>query len=98
MPYTEFFELRDKGYIIESTGWHLYNLANDEAFEYLCEYMVQEIRDNGVDVYRQDCNMDNLKMYWELNETEDRKGLTENKYIVNYLAYFDYLMEQCPAC
>ena len=95
-PYTEFFELRDKGYIIEYTGWHLYNLANDEAFEYLCEYMVQEIRDNGVDVYRQDCNMDNLKMYWELNETEDRKGLTENKYIVNYLAYFDYLMEQCP--
>ncbi len=89
-------ELRDQGYIIEYTGWHLYNLANDEAFEYLCDYMVREIRENGVDVYRQDCNMDNLKMYWELNETEDRKGITENKYIVNYLAYFDYLMEQCP--
>ncbi len=95
-PYTEFFELRDKGYIIEYTGWHLYNLANDEAFEYLCEYMVQEIRDNGVDVYRQDCNIADLQMYWELNEAEDRRGITENKYIVNYLAYFDYLMEQCP--
>ena len=95
-PYTEFYELRDKGYIIEDKGWHLYNLANDEAFEYLCEYMVQEIRDNGVDVYRQDCNIADLQMYWELNEAEDRRGITENKYIVNYLAYFDYLMEQCP--
>ena len=95
-PYTEFFELRDKGYIIEYTGWHLYNLANDEAFEYLCDYMVREIRENGVDVYRQDCNIANLQRYWERNETEDRKGITENKYIVNYLAYFDYLLEQCP--
>ena len=95
-PYTEFYELRDKGYIIEDKGWHLYNLADDEAFEYLCEYMVQEIRDNGVDVYRQDCNIADLQMYWELNEAEDRRGITENKYIVNYLAYFDYLMEQCP--
>ena len=58
--------------------------------------MVQEIRDNGVDVYRQDCNIADLQMYWELNEAEDRRGITENKYIVNYLAYFDYLMEQCP--
>ena len=95
-PYTEFYELRDKGYIIEDEGWHLYNLANDEAFEYLCEYMAREIRENGVDVYRQDCNIANLQRYWERNETEDRKGITENKYIVNYLAYFDYLLEQCP--
>lgn len=94
--YTEFYELREKGYIIENSGWHLYDLSNPEALDYLCEYMVREINENGVDIYRQDFNIDTLKEYWVIKDRTygaDREGISENQYVQGYLYYFDYLLE-----
>jgi len=76
-----------------SGGDFLWNLANDDAFRYLCAYISTSIKDIGVTVYRQDFNTDAL-YYWnwgDKNLYDGRKGITENHYITNLYAYLDYL-------
>ncbi|MEN6308568.1 MAG: alpha-galactosidase [Anaerohalosphaeraceae bacterium] len=53
------------------------------------------ITDEGVDLYRQDFNIDPLG-HWRANDTEDRQGITENKYVAGYLAYWDELLRRHP--
>lgn len=75
---------------------NMFDLSNDEALQFLCEYITEQIQRNGVDVYRQDCNFSSLMENWKEGESEDRIGMVENKYVVNYLKFFDYLLEHCP--
>ena len=42
---------------------------------------------------RQDFNIDPLS-FWQKNDTEDRRGITENKYVMGYLGYFDELLRR----
>ena len=75
---------------------NMFDLSNDEALQFLCEYIVEQIERNGVSVYRQDCNFSSLMENWKKGESENRIGMVENKYVVNYLRFFDYLLEHCP--
>jgi alpha-galactosidase len=71
-------------------------LSNDEATDWLIDYICNHITENGVDIYRQDCNLNggaSLKSYWQSIEEEGRKGYVENRYIINYLRYFDAILE-----
>lgn len=73
----------------------LYNFANDEAVDYLCELIVTSLKDNGVSLYRQDFNIAPVE-FWETADKEyydGRKGITENHYITNEYRYLDYLTE-----
>lgn len=85
----------------ENDGWllsggdYLWNLANDDAFRYLCAYISTSIKDIGVDIYRQDFNTDAL-YYWnwgDENLYDGRTGITENHYVTNLYAYLDYLLQ-----
>ena len=38
--------------------WLLFNLADPKACEWLCQYYGKMIEDNGIDYYRQDCNIE----------------------------------------
>lgn len=89
-------QFKDTDYIMNEPGWQCFNLSNDEAAQWLTDYMIKSIRDNGVDVYRQDCNINqpSLKMFWESIEEEGKKGYTENQYVKNYLKYFDSIVEE----
>ena len=93
------FYNRFKGtdYIIEAlSGWHCFNLSNDEATDWLIEYMCEQLTANGVDIYRQDCNLNDgasLRSYWNSITEENRTGYVENRYIINYLRYFDAILE-----
>ena len=51
------------------------------------------IDDEGIDLYRQDYNIDPLP-FWRNNDAPDRQGITENKYVVGYLAYWDGLLAE----
>ena len=52
----------------------------------------------GFRVYRQDFNMDPLP-YWRHNDTEDRQGITEIRYIEGVYAYWDRIRATWPdAC
>lgn len=95
---TDFYELKDGEYIIKDRGWHLFNLSDEDALAYLCEYMSGEIQKNGVGIYRQDCNVEapSLMTFWSKLNTEGRVGYTENRYVIGYLTYFDYLLEHNP--
>ena len=73
----------------------LFNLADDEARSWLTDTLVRFIRTNGVDVYRQDFNMDPLE-YWRRHDAPGRRGYTENRYITGLYALWDALAAEIP--
>jgi len=73
----------------------LLNLGDPAATRWLTDYIGKFITDQGVDLYRQDFNVDPLKA-WEKNDAPDRQGMTENLYVQGYLAYWDGLLRQHP--
>lgn len=74
---------------------YMFNLADDRARAWLKETLIQFIRSNGIDVYRQDFNFDPLP-YWRENDEEGRKGLIEMKYIAGLYDLWDSLTEAFP--
>jgi len=73
----------------------LLDLGNPSARHWLVEHIDKLIVDNGIGLYRQDFNIDPLE-FWRSNDAEDRQGITENKHIVGYLAYWDELRRRHP--
>lgn len=73
----------------------LLNLGNAEAWAWAVERFSGLIESEGVDVYRQDYNIDPLS-YWRANDAENRQGITENHYVTGYLAYWDELRRRHP--
>lgn len=73
----------------------MWNLANEEAFDFYCEYLLNSMKENGVTVYRQDFNFAPLE-YWQKADEEfygGRTGICENRYVTNLYRYLDYLTE-----
>ncbi len=73
----------------------MWNLANEDAFKYYCEYLLNSMKENGVTIYRQDFNFPPLK-YWQKADNEyydGRTGICENHYVTNLYRYLDYLTE-----
>ena len=73
----------------------LLNLGNDEARQWLTEHVDQLLNEQGIDLYRQDFNMDPLE-FWRKNDAPDRQGITEIKHVTGYLAYWDELRRRHP--
>ncbi|HZT43043.1 MAG TPA: alpha-galactosidase [Chthonomonadaceae bacterium] len=74
----------------------LLDLGNPEAWRWLVDHVDRLLTDNGIDVYRQDFNMDPLP-FWQANDAPDRQGITEIKHVMGYLAYWDELRRRHPA-
>jgi alpha-galactosidase len=74
----------------------LLNLGNDEARSWLIERVDWLLTEQGIDLYRQDFNMDPLD-FWRKNDAPDRQGITEIKHVTGYLAYWDELRRRHPA-
>lgn len=75
--------------------WRLLNLGNSQAWQWLADHVDKLIKEQGVDLYRQDFNMDPL-YFWRANDAEDRQGITEIRYVTGYLAYWDELRRRHP--
>jgi alpha-galactosidase len=73
----------------------LLNLGNDEARAWLTEHVDRLITEQGIDLYRQDFNMDPLG-YWRANDAPDRQGITEIRHVTGFLAYWDELLRRHP--
>ena len=73
----------------------LFDLSSDDAFEWLRVKLTHLIRENGIDVYRQDFN-ENPLGFWRLHDAPDRKGYTENRYITNLYRLWDALLDEFP--
>ncbi len=73
----------------------LLNLGNPEALKWVTKHIGDKIAEQGIDLYRQDYNIDPLP-FWRSNDAPDRQGFTENKYVTGYLAYWDALRKRFP--
>jgi len=73
----------------------LLNLGDPAARAWITDTVSRFITEQGVDLYRQDFNVDPLNA-WRRNDAPDRQGMTENLYVQGYLAYWDALLRQHP--
>jgi len=73
----------------------LLNLGNPAARQWLTEHVDRLLTAQGIDLYRQDFNIDPLS-YWQKNDADDRQGITENHHVAGYLAYWDELRRRHP--
>ena len=82
-------------WILGGKNGGLVNLGNRDAWKWIVDRIDSLIKSEGVDVYRQDFNIDPLG-YWRGADAPDRQGITENKHASGYLAYWDELVRRNP--
>lgn len=71
-------------------GGTLLDLGNPEARRWLTDHISNLLIEQGIDLYRQDFNIDPLG-FWRANDADDRQGITEIKHVEGYLAFWDEL-------
>ena len=76
-------------------GGKLLDLGNRDARHWLTDHVDKLITRQGIDLYRQDFNMDPLG-YWRARDAADRQGMTENLYVQGHLEYWDELRRRHP--
>ena len=77
----------------ENKNIFLYNLGDDNAYKYIRDELFKFIKDNGIDIYRQDFNISPIN-YWLENDEEGRKGITEIKHINNLYRLWDDMRQE----
>ncbi len=77
------------------TGIMMVNLADDNVRAFVRDYLIGMIRDNAIDVYRQDFNFRPLA-FWTENDEDGRDGITEMKYIAGLYDLWDSLLAEFP--
>lgn len=93
-PGTDLYDKNEYLLAIPGRETKLFNFASDEAAEYMMKLIDGKIKEYGLDIYRQDCNI-NPAEFWNAGfkvTGEKRTGFTENKYAVNFLKFWDYLL------
>lgn len=73
----------------------LFNLGLPEARVFLTDLLSGIIADAGVDIYRQDFNIQPLP-YWRAADAPDRVGMTEIRYVEGLYALWDELRQRHP--
>ena len=76
-------------------GMRLLNLGNDQARTWWTNYLDEFLTDQGIDLYRQDFNIEPLG-YWQQADEKGRAGMTEMRYVLGYLAWHDELRRRRP--
>ena len=71
------------------------NLGDENALRYCIETVSGIIAELGIDCYRQDFNIAPLK-YWERNDMQGRKGITQILHINGLYRFWDALLERFP--
>ncbi len=73
----------------------LVNYGNRDALEHMFNIICNYIDELDLGCYRQDFNIE-LAEYCKLNDTPDRKGLTEIKHVMGMYELWDRLLEKYP--
>ena len=75
---------------------YIFNLGNDAAWQYMADFICGTVERLGLDVYRQDFNIQPLS-YWRSADVDGRRGITEIKHIMGLYRLWDTLLEKFPA-
>jgi len=73
----------------------LFRLDLPEARQWLTDLLLQRIEESGIDIYRNDFNIDPLD-FWRKNDAPDRQGITEIRYIEGLYRMWDDLLARRP--
>jgi alpha-galactosidase len=73
----------------------VFNLGNPEARQWMTELLSKRISEYGVDIYREDFNIDPLR-FWQEGDTPDRQGITEIKFMEGLYEMWDTLLARHP--
>ena len=76
-------------------GGGLLDLGNPDARKWLTDHIDRLLTEQGIDLYRQDFNMDPLG-HWRGHDAPDRQGITEIRHVEGLLAYWDELLRRHP--
>ena len=82
-------------WLLGDTEWKLLNLGDSDARDWLIEHVDNLINEQGIDLYRVHFNIDPL-VFWRGNDLENRQGITEIKYVMGFLDYWDELRRRHP--
>ena len=82
-------------WLLGKEGEKLLNLGNPDALKWLTDHVDKLIVEQGIDLYRNDFNIDPLG-FWRGNDAEDRQGITEIRYVEGHLAFWDELRRRHP--
>lgn len=82
-------------YVLGGASGGLYNLGDSQAREWLTALISKRISEFGVDVYREDYNIDPLD-FWRKNDAPDRQGMTEIRFVEGHYEFWDTLLARHP--
>ena len=74
---------------------YLFDMGNPHALAWLKEKLISMIRENGIDIYRQDFNTEPIS-FWRENDPEGRRGITEMKHVAGIYDLWDTLVREFP--
>jgi alpha-galactosidase len=96
-PATQ-FDREHPGFLLKAddAGQRLFDLGNAKARQFLVEFLDGRIKQWGVDVYRQDFNIDPLP-FWRKHDAPDRRGVTEMLYVDGLYQLWSELLRRNPA-
>lgn len=97
-PGSDLYDREDYLLILPDRETRLFNFANADAADFMARLIDAKIKEFGLDIYRQDCNI-NPADFWNAGAEvtgETREGFTENFYVTNFLAFWDYLLANNP--
>ena len=75
--------------------FRLYDFGNPAARRYMIDSMSELITNEGIDIFRQDCNF-SLASFWSQADSRDRQGITEIRYVEGLLDFWDELRQRHP--
>ncbi len=79
----------------EISEQYLFDLGNPEARAFMTDVIDDNIKKSGVHIFRSDFNI--LPWgHWTCNEKWNRRGITENKYVLGYLQFWKDLLARNP--
>jgi alpha-galactosidase len=73
----------------------LFNLGDPAARQWLTDYLSKCIGDWGIDIYRNDFNIDPL-LFWQAADAPNRQGMTEIRYVEGLYRMWDELRQRHP--
>ena len=82
-------------YIFGGKEGGLFKLNDLEAREFITQLIGDRVEDFGLDVLRVDFNIDPLS-FWRNNDSPNRQGMTEIRYVEGHYAMWDVILERFP--
>jgi len=75
--------------------FRMFDFGNPAARQFMIDSISDLIDEEGIDIYRQDCNFA-LAAFWEQADKTDRQGITQIRYAEGLIEFWDALRRRHP--